>query len=171
MTLLHGIHICLSPASSLNSLTLFGAANLFYEPNLLINFDMQTIKKKKKCIFILNEWMGGNGYCSNKVISKLTKCPDKVVLWPQCQHGKVQVDDLKIERCGADKVIVYGVLHGEQLAQRQIDGQRDGTRAQLGDDVILGGGEGREWDTKNQSCSNPLLCIIFKKEQEPHYET
>lgn len=45
-----------------------------------------------------------------------------------------------MEGRGADKVIINGVLHREQLAQRQIDGQRDGTCAQLGDDVILGGG-------------------------------
>lgn len=92
---------------------------------------------------------GGNVYFRHV---KLTKCPNKVVLWPQCQHGQVQVDDLKMEWCGVDKVIVYGVLHWEQLAQRQIDGQRDGTCAQLGDDVILGEEERREADTENQSC-------------------
>lgn len=38
------------------------------------------------------------------------------------------------------------MLHRKQVAQRQIDAQRDGTCAQLGDDVILGGGEREEWD-------------------------
>lgn len=68
---------------------------------------------------------------------KLTESPDKVVLWPQSQHCQVKVDDLEISRCCADKVIVYGVGHREQPVQGQVDGQTEGTRAQLGDDSIL----------------------------------
>lgn len=78
---------------------------------------------------------------TNKTLVTPTKCPDKVVLRSQSQHGQVKVDNLQVEGCGADKLVVYGVLHWENFAQRQIDGQRDGTCAQLGDDVILIGGK------------------------------
>lgn len=72
---------------------------------------------------------------------RLTKRPHKVVFWPQSQHGQVKVDDLQVEGRGADEVVVDGVLHGEELAQRQIHKQRDGTGGQFGDDGVLGGGE------------------------------
>lgn len=78
---------------------------------------------------------------------KLTKCPDKVVLWPQSQHSQVKVDDLDIKRCRSDKVIIYGVFHWEQLVQGQIDDQAESTGAQLGHDSILG----RDGETKKKN--------------------
>lgn len=89
--------------------------------------------------------------CGENTDSKLTQRPDKIVLWPQSQHGQVKVDDLEIEGRGADEVVIYGVVHWEQLIQRQIDAQRDGTRAQLGDDIILGRGEGRECNARRHT--------------------
>lgn len=74
---------------------------------------------------------------TEKAPLKLTKCPHKVVFGPQSQHGQVKVDDLKIEGRGTDKVVVNGALHGEELAQRQIHKERDGTGGQLGDDRVL----------------------------------
>lgn len=82
--------------------------------------------------------------CLNQVKAGLTERPDEVVLWPQSQHGHVKVDDLQVEWCGGDEVILYGALHRDELTQQQIDHQRDGTRAQLGDHVILGAGEREE---------------------------
>lgn len=65
-----------------------------------------------------------------------------------------------MERCGVDKVVIDGVLHWEHLAQREIDGQRDGTCAQLGDDVILGGEE----DTVRQKGSVQVkLTVLYSK--------
>lgn len=72
---------------------------------------------------------------------QLTKRPHKVVFRPQSQHGQVKVDDLKVEGRGADKVVINGVLHGEELAQRQIHKERDGTGGQFGDDRVLARGE------------------------------
>lgn len=97
--------------------------------------------------------------CMQKGLSSyktLTERPDKVVFWPESQHGQVKVDHLQVEGCGVDKVAVDGAVHREQLAQREIDGQRDAAGAQLGDDVILGGGGERRGETKQQPVTNHI---------------
>lgn len=77
-----------------------------------------------------------NSHCGGSS-RRLTKRPHKVVFGPQRQHGQVKVDDLKVEGRGADEVVVNGALHGEELAQRQIHKERDGTGGQFGDDRVL----------------------------------
>ena len=69
----------------------------------------------------------------------LTQGPNEEVLGPQGEHGEVEVDDLLVEGCGGDEAVVYGALHWDQLVDGQVHAQRDDTREQLGDHVILRG--------------------------------
>lgn len=73
----------------------------------------------------------------NNMCVVLTKRPDKVVFWPEGQHGQVEVDHLQVEGRGSNKVIVDGAVHRQQLAKGQVDGQRHAAGEQLGDDVVL----------------------------------
>lgn len=54
---------------------------------------------------------------NHSICRVLTKRPDKVVFWPEGQHGQVEVDHLQVEGRGANEVIVDGAVHRQQLAQ------------------------------------------------------
>lgn len=103
--------------------------------------EIYSLKYKQMCKVTHNGWY----YCNlRKVQESLTKSPHKVVLRPQSQHGQVKVDNLQVEGRGSDEVVVDGAVHWEQPVQRQVCGQGDGTRAQLGHDGTLPG-DGRRF--------------------------
>lgn len=66
-----------------------------------------------------------------------TQCPDKIILRPRSQHGQIEVDDLDVEGRGRNKRVIDDMLHWDHLEKRQVDCQREATRDQLPDDIVL----------------------------------